>query len=179
MSAIVATVERELLTGARRSTAMPAGTGSSRFIGGRSSRSKNCRAYGLKLSTNRRWPSAYSVSSARLLLPAPLTPVIATICPGSSATSTPLRLCVCAPSRIVFCIRERQRNAGGAAAQLTDRAFCRNVAEMRRAVVGVALALGCSDGSQLGKADDGAAASRYEPLVALDAFSAVGRSQDL
>ena len=49
---------------------------------------------------------------------------------------------------------------------------------MRRAVVGVALALGCSDGSQLGKADDGAAASRYEPLVALDAFSAVGRSQD-
>ena len=39
--AYVATVERELFTGARRSTAIPAGTGSSRFMGGRSSRSRN------------------------------------------------------------------------------------------------------------------------------------------
>ena len=57
-SASVATVERELFTGARRSTATPAATGSSASIGGRSSRSRNCRAYGLKLSTKRRWPSA-------------------------------------------------------------------------------------------------------------------------
>ncbi len=76
-SARVATVERELLTLVRRSTAMPAATGSSLSIGGRSSRSRNCRAYGLKLSTKRRWPSAYSVSTARLLLPLPETPVTA------------------------------------------------------------------------------------------------------
>jgi hypothetical protein len=44
MSAIVASVERELFTGARRSTAIAAGTGSSECIGGRSSRSRNCRA---------------------------------------------------------------------------------------------------------------------------------------
>ena len=55
---IVATVERELFTGARRSTATPAATGSRVSIGGRSSRSRNWRAYGLKLSTKRRCPSA-------------------------------------------------------------------------------------------------------------------------
>jgi hypothetical protein len=36
---------------------------------------RNCRAKLDKLSTYRRWPSAYSVSNASELLPEPLTPV--------------------------------------------------------------------------------------------------------
>ncbi len=57
-SVIVASVERLDFTGARRSTATVAAMGASSCMGGRSSRSRNWRAYGLKLSTNRRCPSA-------------------------------------------------------------------------------------------------------------------------
>src|SRR3954447_9842278 len=58
---------------------------------------KNWRANVDRLSTYRRWPSAYSVSNASELLPLPETPVRQISLFRGSVTSTLRRLCSRAP----------------------------------------------------------------------------------
>ena len=57
----------------------------------------NWRAYEDRLSTYLRWPSAYSVSKARLDFPEPETPDITTNLPFGRLTEMSLRLWVRAP----------------------------------------------------------------------------------
>ena len=63
---------------------------------------RNWRAYADSDSTYRRWPSAYSVSNARLDFPEPDSPVMTTSLSRGIATVTSLRLCSRAP-RITIC----------------------------------------------------------------------------
>src|SRR5690606_3454456 len=69
---------------------------------GLSIRPRNCRAYADKLSTYLRWPSAYSVSNAKLDFPEPDNPVITTNLLRGITTSICLRLCRYAPLMMIF-----------------------------------------------------------------------------
>src|SRR5882762_9014880 len=59
---------------------------------GLSIRSKNCRAYGEKVSIYLRWPSANKVSKARELFPEPLKPVMTISCLSGRSRSKFFRL---------------------------------------------------------------------------------------
>src|SRR5579875_1617914 len=69
---------------------------------GFSMRSRNCRAYADRLSTYRRWPSAYTVSNASELLPEPDTPLTTVKALCGISTSIPLRLWVRAPRIVIW-----------------------------------------------------------------------------
>src|SRR5688500_18977113 len=58
---------------------------------------RNCRAYVDRLSTYRRWPSAYKVAKARLLLPDPEGPVMTIRRLRGRSQSMPWRLWTRAP----------------------------------------------------------------------------------
>src|ERR1700723_2135783 len=73
--------------------AMPVISSTSGF----SMRSRNCRAYADSDSMYRLWPSAYSVSNARLDFPDPETPVTTVIALCGMVTSMVLRLWTRAP----------------------------------------------------------------------------------
>ena len=98
MDVMVPTVDRDVLTGAVLSMANDGSTPSIRSAAGRSSLSRNCLAYGLNVSTYRRYPSACSTSNAREDFPAPATPVTAVTAPTGTRTLIPFRLPCRAPS---------------------------------------------------------------------------------
>src|SRR6266404_5259088 len=89
---MVPTVERVVLTELRCSIAMAGGIPSMLSTCGLSIRSKNCRAYGEKVSIYLRWPSANKVSKASELFPEPLKPVMTINCLSGRSRSKFFRL---------------------------------------------------------------------------------------
>ena len=92
ISVCVPTVERALRTPFFCSSAIAGGTGSIASTSGRSSLSRNCRAYVESDSAYRRCPSAYNVSKASEDLPDPETPVMTVRLPIGIVTDTSFRL---------------------------------------------------------------------------------------
>ncbi|KAG1242876.1 hypothetical protein G6F65_022772 [Rhizopus arrhizus] len=94
---MVPTVERGLCPAAFCSIEMAGERPSIKSTSGLSISWRNWRAYAERLSTYRRWPSAYSVSNASEDLPEPDKPVTTTSLWRGRSSETFLRLWVRAP----------------------------------------------------------------------------------
>src|SRR5213075_914416 len=134
-SVAVATVDRAFLTEFFCSMAMAGRMPSISSTSGRSMRSRNCRTYVDIDSTNRRCPSAYSVSKARDDFPDPDGPVRTVSCRWGISTETFLRLCVRAPRMEIVRVGIRRENASGAAT-LPLRALSHEEKQRQRHVEG-------------------------------------------